>query len=168
MRRFREQVEKYEIWNFPKLDKKMLDRMDEVLSRDIPALMRLLPQEDAAKFQEHAQPMEVNPFAQDPDRTEIHSGWSVTQAMKGRYDNEFFSLDLTGDKASGSACKKVFLKSRLDQSKLRIIWDLADIDKDGALDSYEFAVASFLIEMAQAGKELPSQLPDELVPPSKR
>lgn len=104
--------------------------MDEVLSRDIPELMKLLPQEDAARFREHQQAMEVNPFAQDPDRTELHSGWAVTTAMKARFDNEFFSLELgADDKASGGACKKVFMKSRLDQAKLRTIWDLADIDR---------------------------------------
>jgi EH domain-containing protein 1 len=151
------------------LDKKLIERMDEVLSRDIPNLMKLLPQEDAARFREHQQAMEVNPFAQDPDRTELHSSWAITTAMKGRYDNEFFSLELgADDKASGAACKKVFLKSRLDQAKLRVIWDLADIDKDGALDANEFAVASYLIEQAQAGKDLPSTLPDDVIPPNKR
>ena len=50
MKLFREKVEKYEIWKFPKLDKKLVTQMEEVLSRDIPALMRHLPQEDAAKF----------------------------------------------------------------------------------------------------------------------
>jgi hypothetical protein len=46
--------------------------------------------------------------------------------MKRKYDNEFFALELgEGEKASGAACKKVFLKSKLDPSKLRIIWDLA-------------------------------------------
>lgn len=42
------------------------------------------------------------------------------------------------------------------------------LSRDGALDASEFAVASYLIEQAQAGKELPSALPDELMPPNKR
>lgn len=182
MKLFREKVEKYEIWKFPKLDKKLVTQMEEVLSRDIPALMRHLPQEDAAKFKgsatrsaarrhrcrcmrarerrrckdrqdrqtradapfffifffsaapvfpliprssEHVQQMEVNPFAPDPDREEIHSGWAISTAMKKRYDNEFFALDLGPDeKASGAAAKKYFLKSKLDAKVLRVIWDL--------------------------------------------
>ena len=68
--------------------------------------------------------------------------WSITSYVKLRYDNEFFALELgSDDKASGAACKKVFLKSKLEQKNLRTIWDLADIDRDGALDSQEFAVA---------------------------
>lgn len=169
MRRFQEQVSKYEIWKFPKLDKKLLERMDEVLSKDIPALMRLLPQEDAAKFKEYKQEMEVNPFAPDPDREEVQSGWAISTAVKRRYDNEFYSLELGPDnKASGSACKKIFLRSGLEQGKLRVIWDLADIDKDGALDHSEFAVAMYLIEQVQSGGDLPSELPADVVPPTKR
>ena len=71
------------------------------------------------------QQMEVNPFAPDPDRDEIHSSWAISTAMKKRYDNEFFALDLGPDeKASGAAAKKYFLKSKLDAKVLRVIWDL--------------------------------------------
>lgn len=154
---------------FPKLDKKLLEKLDEVLSKDIPHLMRMLPQEDAAKFKEYKAELDVNPFAPDPDRAELHSGWAVGTADKRRYDNEFFALELgPGDKASGAACKKVLMRSKLPQQVLRSIWDMADIDKDGALDSSEFAVAMHLIEQCQAGNELPAELPAELVPPNKR
>ena len=113
--------------------------------------------------------MDVNPFAADPDRLELSTGWAITTTMKARFDNEFFALELgAGEKASGGACKKVFLKSKIDPSKLRGVWDLADIDRDGALDSSEFAVAMYLIEMLQAGKDLPSTLPDDVIPPNKR
>jgi EH domain-containing protein 1 len=138
MRRFREQAERYELWKLPKLEKKLLAQMDDVLSRDIPALMRLLPQEDAAKFAAHLREsqMDVNPFAEDPDFEQVASGWAITTAMKKRYDNDFYALDLAeGERATGAACKKVFLKSKLDPKQLRIVWDLADIDRDGALDS---------------------------------
>jgi len=173
MRRFREMVEQYEIWKFPKLDKKLIAAMDEVLSRDIPGLMRRLPLDshdgDAAKFKEYREAVEVNPFASDPDREIVHAGWTITAAMKRRYDNEFFALDLGPDeKASGASCRKLFLKSKVDPSKLRVIWDLSDIDKDGALDAAEFAVAMYLIEQVQQGGEVPSVLPDDLVPPTKR
>jgi EH domain-containing protein 1 len=169
MRRFREQVEKFEIWKFNKLDKKQLAAMEEVLSRDIPALMRKLPQEDAAKFREYKQEQEVNPFAADPDREEVQEGWAITQAMKQRFDVEFYALDLGPDnKASGAACKGVLLKSKLAPAQLRVIWDLADIDKDGALDAAEFAVACYLIESVQNGADLPQELPENVIPPQKR
>ena len=76
--RFRDQVSKYEIWKFAKLDKKLLDRMDEVLSKDIPNLMKLLPQEDAAKFREHQQAMEVNPFGKgETTHTHTHTNTRI-------------------------------------------------------------------------------------------
>jgi len=62
----------------------------------------------------------------------------------------------------------VLMKSKLDQRQLKLIWELSDIDRDGALDSMEFAVASYLIEQTQAGNELPATLPDDVVPPNKR
>ena len=51
---------------------------------------------------------------------------------------------------------------------LRGVWELADIDGDGALDADEFAVALYLCRQAQAGAPLPTKLPADWVPPSKR
>jgi len=48
------------------------------------------------------------------------------------------------------------------------VWKLSDIDGDGFLDSDEFALALHLINIKLDGNELPSALPDHLVPPSKR
>lgn len=48
------------------------------------------------------------------------------------------------------------------------IWKLADVDKDGQLDSDEFALASYLINLKLEGHELPIELPKHLIPPSKR
>jgi hypothetical protein len=53
---------------------------------------------------------------------------------------------------------------------LKIVWDLSDIDKDGALDSDEFAVAMYIIDQFQSGSwsEFPATLPDDVVPPKYR
>merc|ERR1719447_1905340 len=42
------------------------------------------------------------------------------------------------------------------------IWDLADQDKDGSLDRYEFTVAMHLVYRALQGDMIPDQLPTEL------
>lgn len=60
------------------------------------------------------------------------------------------------------------VKSKLPNSVLSKIWKLADVDKDGMLDSDEFALAMHLINIKIDGNDLPSDLPDHLVPPSKR
>ena len=51
---------------------------------------------------------------------------------------------------------------------LRRIWKLSDVDQDGMLDSDEFALAMHLINIKMEGHDLPSTLPEHLIPPSKR
>lgn len=67
-----------------------------------------------------------------------------------------------------AAAKSEMVKSKLPNSVLSKVWKLADVDKDGMLDSDEFALAMHLINVKIDGNELPSELPPHLVPPSKR
>jgi hypothetical protein len=60
------------------------------------------------------------------------------------------------------------VKSKLPNSVLGKIWNLSDINKDGFLDSDEFALAMHLINVKLEGYDLPTTLPDHLIPPSKR
>ncbi|KAI0340677.1 EF-hand [Trametopsis cervina] len=48
------------------------------------------------------------------------------------------------------------------------IWDLSDIDSNGRLSRDEFAVAMYLIQMAERGQPLPDRLPSSLIPPARR
>jgi epidermal growth factor receptor substrate 15 len=48
------------------------------------------------------------------------------------------------------------------------IRDLADIRREGKLGKDEFAVAMFLINNKLAGKDLPTMLPQSMIPPSLR
>jgi hypothetical protein len=48
------------------------------------------------------------------------------------------------------------------------IWNLADIQHRGKLNADEFAVAMHLIYQKLNGKDLPGELPENLVPPSQR
>lgn len=67
-----------------------------------------------------------------------------------------------------SAAKQELIKSKLPNSVLSKIWKLSDVDGDGFLDSDEFALALHLINVKLEGCELPTVLPEHLVPPSKR
>lgn len=67
-----------------------------------------------------------------------------------------------------SAAKSEMVKSKLPNSVLGKIWKLSDIGKDGLLDADEFALAMHLINVKLDGHDLPSELPDHLIPPSKR
>lgn len=66
------------------------------------------------------------------------------------------------------AAKSEMVKSKLPNSVLSKIWKLADVDKDGMLDDEEFALAMHLINIKIDGNDLPTDLPNHLVPPSKR
>lgn len=48
------------------------------------------------------------------------------------------------------------------------IWKMADVDRDGMLDSDEFALAMYLISLKIDGFDIPNELPRHLVPPAKR
>ena len=78
-----------------------------------------------------------------------------------------FTLSLTHS-PPGTVAREEMMKSKLPNSVLRRIWALSDIDQDGMLDRDEFAVAMFLIDHKLSGNDLPDQLPDRLIPPSKR
>lgn len=67
-----------------------------------------------------------------------------------------------------TAAKQELIKSKLPNSVLSKIWKLSDIDCDGFLDIDEFALAMHLINVKLDGCELPTVLPEHLVPPSKR
>ncbi len=66
-----------------------------------------------------------------------------------------------------SEARSVLQESGLEMTTLISIWNLSDIDKDGCLDSTEYAVCVYLIGEAKAGKAV-SALPANVVPPSKK
>ncbi|KAK8796265.1 hypothetical protein JH06_0753 [Blastocystis sp. subtype 4] len=164
MDRFVEVVANMDFSTFPKFKPELFDALDEVLAHDIPEIMSMLPkpQDDAG-----AETEPENPFAE----IELQKGtatWRVTSAHKAECDNVFATLKQINGKASGSAVKAVLMKTDLDMTDLRKIWELADIDADGKMDAGEFAVAMWLANEKMAGKPLPDTLPEDLIPPSKR
>ena len=85
-----------------------------------------------------------------------------------KWDAIFESLKPVRGKVTGSAAKKEMVKSRLPNPVLAKVWRLADVDQDGALDSDEFALAMHLINIKLDGYDMPDDLPDHLIPPSKK
>lgn len=64
--------------------------------------------------------------------------------------------------------KAEMVKSKLPNAVLGKIWKLSDLDKDGFLDADEFALAMHLIHVKLDGHDIPTELPEHLVPPQKR
>ena len=69
---------------------------------------------------------------------------------------------------SGAGAKSLLTASGLPTNKLRKIWELSDIDKDGHLDLEEFVIAMYLSEISKLGEELPSKLDPSMIPKGKK
>ena len=159
----------YNLSKFPKLKPKMIEQMDHVLSVEIPTLMRRLPGIDAMKSVADVADAKgaANPFSAGSG-VQAGQAWVVSGPQKSGYDNVFETLQRTGDKATGAACRGTMVNSGLGQADLSKIWQLSDIDGDGCLDREEFALCMFMMEETAGGKPLPGALPQAYVPPSKR
>ena len=82
-----------------------------------------------------------------------------------RYEREFHALgpDEFG-RIAGQKLKPVLEGSKLNNAMLHKIWTLSDIDEDGKLTLYEFALCKHFIEMKLNGLDLPVSLPEHFVP----
>ncbi|KAF4797898.1 RalBP1-associated Eps domain-containing protein 2 [Turdus rufiventris] len=91
--------------------------------------------------------------------------WRITEEQRDYYINQFRSLqpDLNAF-ISGSVAKNFFTKSKLPIPELSHIWELSDVDCDGALTLPEFCTAFHLVVARKNGYQLPETLPETLLP----
>ncbi|ETM00403.1 hypothetical protein L917_02847 [Phytophthora nicotianae] len=159
---------------FPSLKSRELQDIDDMLTKDIPALMASLPKHTrvgiaGVESPEYGNTSSNNPFASVAPVGQLQ--WEEELlGCKAEYDAIFatLSLDSTG-RASGGSCMAPLQKqatTTVSQQILRAIWDLADQSKAGSLDTDEFAVAMHLCALAKDGEPIPAELPPSLVPPS--
>ena len=189
--KFREIISQFEIAKFPKLDPKQIDAIDRVLSSDIPALMRLLPAEhtsapaarpDAASSPTLTNAGETpavsaaspvpeeayNPFDEDANASDPGVACAVPPAAQSDYTAQCYNLHSASSKLSGASARDVLTSMGLQKADLRKIWELSDVDKDGALDCEEFILACHLIDVRKRTGKMYDTLPSDLMPPSKR
>mmetsp|Transcript_16820 Transcript_16820/g.29363 ORF Transcript_16820/g.29363 Transcript_16820/m.29363 type:complete len:568 (+) Transcript_16820:54-1757(+) len=178
---------------FKTMQQKQIDALDDVLNKDIPALMEELPSErdspealrakmgaasggskgmanvpvpvTAAKYGKQ-DAHESNPFGysqEDEDRY-----WAL-QDSADRLVGSFEALGPKGGFLSTEKARDVLVKTGLSKDQLRQIWNLSDMDRDGLFDRDEYVVAMFLCDaVIQKGRPIPAELPASVVPPSKR
>ena len=180
LKRMQEQLVHQKFAKFKPLKPRLLQAVDRMLAEDISHLMAIMPQQSA--LQKSPEPTvkggafvgvadHVSPFGfmkgEGIDAGAGGSGWIVN---RDRYksDTIFHRLDPIDGKITGAAAKCEMLRSKLPNSVLGKIWKLADVDQDGMLDSDEFSLAMYLINIKLDGHDIPAQLPPHLVPPSKR
>jgi EH domain-containing protein 1 len=150
---FKEQLKNCDFNKFNKLDEKLVNQMDEVLATDIPKLMKMFPEESAAR--------KVADRAVD--------GWLVTPVRQQRYGEMFDKLPKNdAGLVTGDAAKPILVKSGLSFDLLGQIWQHADNDSIGSLDREQFMVAMYLVDNAVNGEPVPKVLPPMLIPASRR
>ena len=178
---------------FSAMKQKEIDALDDVLNKDIPALMEELPSErdspetlrakmgaatgasggmasvpvpkTAAKFGKQDQ-YESNPFGYSQEDEDHY--WAL-QDSADRLVGSFEALGPQGGYLSTQKARDVLVKTGLSKDQLRQIWNLSDMDRDGLFDRDEYVVAMFLCDaVIQKGRPIPAELPSSVVPPSKR
>lgn len=174
--KMRQHLEVQDWKSFKSLDKKLIERVENMLATDITQLMQMLPKEE---YKTHLDvPVKGGAFDDQSSpfgfgQTEgLNAGadeeqWIVDK-HRSTYDDSFVGLHPTAGKITGAVAKSELVKSKLPNSVLAKVWRLSDCDKDGMLDIDEWALANYLIKLKLDGFELPNALPEHLVPPSKR
>ncbi|XP_071136110.1 ralBP1-associated Eps domain-containing protein 1-like isoform X6 [Mytilus edulis] len=102
-------------------------------------------------------------ISSDPES--VDDVWAISDEQKEYYIKQFQSMqpDLQGVIIGGVA-KEFFEKSKLPVRELSQIWNLSDINKDGALSLEEFCIAMHLVVLRRHEIELPERLPLSLMP----
>jgi len=181
LKTMQERLQHHDFTKFKVLDTRLLAKVDKMLAEDIAKLMTLIPMEETKARQEGTDRIEGGAFDGVLDKATpfmfkggegINAGvgeqeW-VVDKERYKYDETFDALSPVDGKITGAAAKAEMIKSKLPNNVLGKVWKLSDVDKDGMLDSDEFALAMHLISIKMDGHDLPAELPTHLVPPSKR
>jgi len=152
--------------DFAKLSAKKMEALERMLSVELPKLLLLIPNESertkAAGISQIGGT--ASPFGLMKDqRNEWYRCPDVDM-----YRSDFADLRPNRDgKVAGQAAKVRFVESKLPSGVLHKIWMLADLDGDGYLTLYEFALAMHLINMRLDGHDLPNELPPSMLPPDQ-
>lgn len=166
-----EKLANLDFTRFAKIDKKKMERLEWMLSVDCPRLLQMLPGEvsQISQLEGVGGSTSASPFAvlKINGMSEIsvyQSQWLVAPSPE-EYRSAFIELGPNSvGKISGQKAKTKMVQSKLPSNALHKIWSLADIDRDGALTLYEFALAMHFIKMKLDGQDLPASLPTQMLP----
>ncbi|KAH9491537.1 hypothetical protein Btru_030879 [Bulinus truncatus] len=91
--------------------------------------------------------------------------WTINDEQREYYVNQFKMMqpDLNAV-ITGAVAKHFFEKSKLPVVELSKIWQLSDLNCDGALSLEEFCIAMHLVVLRRNDIELPDHLPISLMP----
>mmetsp|Transcript_10751 Transcript_10751/g.32538 ORF Transcript_10751/g.32538 Transcript_10751/m.32538 type:complete len:475 (-) Transcript_10751:143-1567(-) len=165
--------EKLALWDFTKfanVDKKKVELLDSMLSVDFPRLLKLLPEETeqvestVGIVGTMASPFAVIKVGGATETSVYQSQWLVPPDVED-YRAEFMAIGPNAEgKITGQKAKSKMVESKLPSNALHKIWSLADVDKDGALTLYEYALARHFTKMKLDGQDIPASLPPQMWP----
>lgn len=180
IKKMQEQLAHHDFTKFHPIRPKLLETVDKMLADDIARLMAQIPQEEEVTGTELGTVKggafkniedTISPFGykrgEGVDAGAGEMEWVVNKDRL-KYDTIFDTLGPVDGKVTGAMAKAEMVKSKLPNAVLGKIWKLSDLDKDGFLDADEFALAMHLINVKLDGHDIPTELPEHLVPPKKR
>ncbi|KAL5009291.1 hypothetical protein ScPMuIL_014872 [Solemya velum] len=177
LQKMQEMLQHRDFSKFHPLRPKLFKTVNDMLADDVARCMRMIPLEEF--YGEEKNTVQGGAFAVDSESPFVEGkfegfdagreerGWIVDHE-RDKYIDSFEKLNPINGKVSGAAAKTAMVRSKLPNSVLGRIWKLSDIDKDGLLDADEWALANYLIELKLQGHDIPSELPEHLVPLSKK
>jgi len=154
-----------------KLDKKAMERLESMLTEDIPQLLKLVPQEQANEENANLTQMgnEASPFAVmkvgGKTETSVFQPQWLEPPDTADYRADFEALRPNADgKITGQKAKGKMVESKLPSTVLHKIWTISDVDKDGFLTLHEYSLAMHFIAMKLDGQDLPATCPANMLP----
>ncbi|CAF2572129.1 unnamed protein product [Rotaria sp. Silwood2] len=125
---------------------------------------------DASESDNNESSSSVSNNGDDDDDNEseqdiVDDPWTINNVQREYYTKQFKDIQPDITKViSGNIAKEFFERSRLPTSELSQIWNLSDVNHDGALSLAEFCTAMHLVVLRVNGFELPDELPLQLQP----
>ncbi|XP_076444707.1 ralBP1-associated Eps domain-containing protein 1-like isoform X2 [Babylonia areolata] len=117
------------------------------------------------KWESSLEPPGVDSSSISSEAESVDDVWTITEEQREYYIKQFLSMqpDLTNH-ITGPVAKNFFEKSKLPVVELSKIWQLSDLNRDGALSVEEFCIAMHLVVLRRNDIELPAHLPSSLMP----
>ncbi|OLY83807.1 putative calcium-binding protein [Smittium mucronatum] len=96
--------------------------------------------------------------------TPVKDPWAIDDSERVKFESQFFALDPSNlGYVPGDVAASYFMKSKLPETDLARIWDLADTNNKGRLSRGEFVIALFIISKRISGQEIPAKIPKSLI-----
>ncbi|KAK3098749.1 hypothetical protein FSP39_022716 [Pinctada imbricata] len=113
----------------------------------------------------HLEPPGFDSSSISSDPESVDDVWAINDEQRDYYTKQFQTMqpDLNGT-ITGAVAKEFFEKSKLPVQELSKIWQLSDLNRDGALSLEEFCIAMHLVVLRRNEIELPERLPFALMP----